>query len=206
MENTALTLIIITLLLLVIIVGLLTMLIYKMFRQNNQAMTHEAPAPTGEAAHPDVSKDKMHPAILERMKEAEKYKPKRADLFCPNHSDEPGETMCAICDRLYCRACIKPFKSLHYCKEHLPLIMRHDWDEVLTLKTSTHDPEQGVRLYDVKKEIFKKDNLPTYVETHYKINVDQDYIETYLVVYAQKEELENAKTKFSEFIELKGFQ
>lgn len=203
MENTALILIIVTLLLLVIIVGLLTMLIFKMFKQNQSIQT-QTPAATGEAPHPDISKDKLHPAILERMKELEKVKPKRADLFCPNHTDEPGETMCAICDQLYCRACIKPFKSLHFCKEHLPLIMRHDWDEVLTIKTSTHDPEQGVRLYDMKKEIFKKEHLPTYVETHYKINVDQDYIETYLVVYAQKEEVTNAKQKFTEFIETKG--
>lgn len=199
MENTALVLIIVTLLLLVIIVGLLTLLILKMFKQG-QSLNQSTPEPTGEAPHPDISKDKLHPAILERMKDLEKVKPKRADLFCPNHTDEPGETMCAICDQLYCRACIKPFKSLHFCKEHLPLIMRYDWDEVLTIKTSTHDPEEGVRLYDLKKDYFKKENLPTYIETHYKINVDQDYIETYLVVYAQKERLEEARSKFAVFI------
>lgn len=200
MEQTALVLIVVTLFLLVIIVGLLTVLIYKMFRQTNNTVINPTPAPTGEAPHPDVSKAEFHPAIMERMKELEKVKPKRADLFCPNHTEEPGEVMCAICDRIFCKACIKPFKSLHFCKEHLPLIMRHDWDEVLTLKTSTHDPEQGVHLYDIKKEVFHKDNLPTYVETHYKINVDQDYIETYLVVYAIKEEMEKAKDIFKRFL------
>ena len=73
--------------------------------------------------------------------------------------------------------------------------MRFDWEEVLTIKTSTHDPEQGVRLYDVKKEIFENDDLPTYVETHYKINVDQDYIETYLVLFAQKESIQTIREK-----------
>lgn len=199
MEQTALVIIAITLLLLVVIVGLLTVLIYKMFRQDKR-MTTQAPAATGEAPHPDISKAEFHPAIMERIKELEKVKPKRADLFCPNHSEEPGEVMCAICDRIFCKACIKPFKSLHFCKEHLPLIMRHDWEEVLTLKTSTHDPEQGVHLYDIKKEVFHKDNVPTYVETHYKINVDQDYIETYLVVYAIKEELDKAKEIFKKFM------
>lgn len=200
MEQTALVLIIVTLLLLVIIVGLLTILIFKMFRQNNSTMLNPAPPATGEAPRPDISKTEFHPAILERLKELEKVRPKRADLFCPNHSEEPGEVMCAICDRIFCKACIKPFKSLHFCKEHLPLIMRHDWDEVLTLKTSTHDPEQGVQLYDIKKEVFSKDNIPTYVETHYKINVDQDYIETYLVLFAIKEEMDKAKEIFKKFI------
>ena len=155
-------------------------------------------APSLESPHPDVSKSEFHPAILERLKGLEKVKPKRAELFCPNHSEEPGETMCAICDKIFCKACIKPFKSLHLCKEHLPLIMRYDWDEVVTIKTSTQDPEQGVRLYDVKKEIFEEDDIPTYVETHYKINVDQDYIETYLVLFAQLELIERVREKIKD--------
>ena len=197
MENTALILIVVTLFLLVIIVGLLSVLIFKVMKQSPVTMSPPQ-APTGEAPHPDVSKTEFHPGILERMKEMEKFKPKRNELFCPNHTDEPGEVTCAICDKLYCKACIKPFKTMHFCKEHLPLIMRHDWDEVLTIKTSTADPERGVRLYDVKKQIFETKNIPTYVETHYKINVDQDYIETYLVLYAIKENAESVKETFNE--------
>lgn len=197
MEQTALILIILTLLLLVVIVGLLTFLLYKVFRQNNSFINPPA-IKTGEPSHPDISRSEFHPDILARLKNLETSKPKRADLFCPNHSEEPGETMCAICDKLFCKSCIKPFKSLHFCKEHLPLVMRFDWDEVITIKTSTHDPEHGVRLYDVKKEIFEKDNIPTYVETHYKINVDQDYIETYLVLFAQVESIEMVKSKIAD--------
>jgi len=198
MENTALLLIVVTLFLLVIIVGLLSVLIFKIMKQGGPVTMSPPAEPTGEAPHPDVSKDKYHPAILERIKELEKVKPKRADLFCPNHSEEPGEVMCAICDKIYCKACIKPFKTMHFCKEHLPLIMRYDWDEVLTIKTSTADPEKGVRLYDVKKQVFEHKNIPTYVETHYKINVDQDYIETYLVLYAIKENVEEVRKNFDE--------
>ncbi len=186
MDKMALVLIVLTLLLLAVIVGVLTLLIYKMSKTQGIQVAKEA----------EVSQSEFHPAILERMKDMEKLKPKRADLFCPNHSEEPGETVCAICDKLFCRSCIKPFKTMHFCKEHLPLIMKHDWDEVLTLKTSTQDPEQGVRLFDAKKEIFQNDEIPTYVETHYKINVDQDYIETYLVLYAQKDSIEIIKEKF----------
>ena len=195
MEQTALILIIITLFLLVIIVGILTFFIFKSFGKNNSVSSTSVPA-NNESQHPDISKSEFHPEILERLKGLEKIKPTRAHLFCPNHTEEPGETMCSICDKIYCRACIKPFKSLYFCKEHLPLIMRYDWDEVLTIKTSTQDPEQGVRLYDVKKEIFEQDDIPTYVETHYKINVDQDYIETYLVLFAQKESIGMVKEKF----------
>lgn len=196
MDKMALVLIVLTLLLLAVIVGILTLLIYKMIKTQG-TLVNSAPMSGAQGAkEADVSQSEFHPAILERMKDMEKLKPKRADLFCPNHSEEPGETVCAICDKLFCRSCIKPFKTMHFCKEHLPLIMKYDWDEVLTLKTSTQDPEQGVRLFDAKKEIFQNDDIPTYVETHYKINVDQDYIETYLVLYAQKESVEIIREKF----------
>lgn len=190
MEQTAILLIVVTNIFLVIILGVLAFLIYKLFQQKFPKQENDSQA----------SASKYHPAALERIKELEKLKPRRAELFCPNHPDEPGETMCAICDKLFCKACIKPFKSMHFCKEHLPLIMRHDWDEVLTLKTSTHDPEQGVRLYDVKKELFQKDEIPTYVETHYKINVDQDYIETYLVLFGIREQVDSLKNRLKDFM------
>lgn len=194
MENTTLTLIVITNLLLVLFLGIFGFLIYRLIRdQKKNSATPVDPADSPD--HPDY-----HPAILERLKEAQKIKAKtrRAELFCPNHPDEPGEVTCGICDRLFCQACIKPFKSLHFCREHLPLVMNHQWEEVMTVKTSTQDPEHGVRIYETKKKIFESDDLPTYVETHYKINVDQDSIETYLVIFAISEQLEKIKEKFQE--------
>ncbi|MFP5385447.1 MAG: hypothetical protein ACLGHN_05170 [Bacteriovoracia bacterium] len=200
MENLAILLIVLTLFILVIVLGLLTLLVYKLLKQ--QPTLNQTPSSNGdEVPHPDISRSEFHPEVLRRMQEVEKFKPKRSDLFCPNHSEEPGEVSCAICDKLFCKSCIKPFKSLHFCKEHIPLIMRHDWDEVLTLKTSTSDPEQGVHLYEVKKKLLQDEDIPTYIETHYKINVDQDYIETYLVLFAMKEKIPLLKEKFKELIQ-----
>lgn len=197
MENTAIVLIIITNLMLVLILGTLGFLIYRLLKNQGTANTNAATA-----AEAKNEADKLyHPAIVERMKALEPLKaPKRTELFCPNHPDEPGEASCAICDQLYCKACIRPFKSLHFCREHLQLIMRYEWQEVLTIKTSTHDPDEGVRLYDLKKQLFQKEDMPTYVETHYKINVDHDYIETYLVVFGMKDKLESVKERFQQFI------
>lgn len=189
MENTALILIAIALILLVIVIGLLSVLIYKLLKDRPQVPL-EAPQ-----AHKEIVPE-YHPVAAERIKEAKKFKPKRSELFCPNHSGEPGEVTCSVCDRMYCKACIKPFKTMHFCKEHLPLIMKHEWDEILTIKTSTTDPEQGVRLFDLKKSIFEKEHIPTYIETHYKINVDHDFIETYLVLFGIKEHIEELKKKF----------
>lgn len=191
MEKWAYILIALSLFMLVIIIGLLSVLIYKLFK--NQSASQASNTPLGNQDDQSKANMEFHPAILERMHDMKKVKAKRMDLFCPNHTEEPGETTCAICEKLFCKSCVKDFKSLHFCKEHLPLIMNFEWDEVFTLKTSTHDPEQGVRLYDIKKDLFEEDDLATYVETHYKINVDQDHIETYLVVYAQREYVQKVR-------------
>ena len=180
----------ITNLLLVLVLGVFGFFIYRLLKDQKNKDTTFGVSPE---THPDY-----HPAIIERLKEAKKLKVKRADLFCPNHPEEPGEITCGICDKLFCPNCIKPFKSLHFCREHLPLVMNSEWEEVMTVKTSTQDPEHGVRVYDMKKEIFEKEDLPTYVETHYKINIDKDHIETYLVVFAMKDQLEKIKAKFLE--------
>lgn len=194
MEKTAIILIAITLFFLVIIVGLLTILVYRLIKNPPPATI---PAPTssdGSAPHPDVSRTEFHPGIMERLKDLESFKPSRSELFCPNHRDEPGEVTCGICDKLFCKVCIKPFKTMHFCKEHMPLVMRHDWEEIVTVKTSTQNPEEGVELFEKKKILFSEKNLPTYIETHYKINIDQDYIETYLVVFAIREEAEAVRS------------
>lgn len=185
MENVTILLLASTNILIVAVLCVLAFLIYRLLKEDRKPQT-----PTNSPFN------QYHPAIRDRIKEADKLKPTNSELFCPNHPQEPGETSCAICDRLFCRACNKPFKSLHFCKEHLPLVMRHDWQEVMTLKTSTENPEEGVRLYQRKREIFERDSVPTYVETHYKIDVDHDHIETYLVVFAIHDQVEATRDKF----------
>jgi hypothetical protein len=187
MDNTALVLIVITNLTLVIILGALAFLIYKLLKQNTSNSRQE----------PSSNSNNFHPGIQERMNDLKSIK--RASLFCPNHSDEPGEVSCAICDQIFCKKCIKPFKNLHFCKEHLPLLMKNDWEEVLTVKTSTEDPEEGVRLYEAKKKLYLNLSIPTYIETHYKINVDHDYIETYLVVFSLFENLDFVREELADF-------
>ena len=194
MDNMVLILIGSMNVLLVVVILVLAFFGYRLLKQQQQKQNPKDPAP----AEPPAAVPQYHPEILERMKSIKKVKPKRQDLFCPNHPDEPGEATCGICDRLFCKACIRPFKSMHLCKEHLPLLMKNDWDEVMTLKTSTDDPEAGVKLYDVKKQIFQEDNIATYIETHYKINVDQDFVETYLVLFAMKSEVQELKEKLSQ--------
>lgn len=184
MSELTVILLILTNVFIAALLGVLVFFILRIVREDRKQSTDSSASRT------------YHPEIEGRIQELKNLRPVSRDLFCPNHPDEPGEASCAICGDLFCKACIRPFKSLHFCKEHLALIMRHDWVEVLTLRTSTTDPEEGVRLYDRKKEIFQNNGLPTYVETHYKIDVDSDHIETYLKLFAIEDQATEIKDLF----------
>jgi hypothetical protein len=70
-----------------------------------------------------------------------------------------------------------------------------------SLKENVYLKEKMLTKYETPylKQLFEKDDLPTYVETHYKINVDHDYIETYLVLYGMKEKIEDLKKRLQQF-------
>jgi hypothetical protein len=199
MEQTTLIIVVITNIILVIGLGGLGFLIYKLLKdQKTPPQAAQPTPPTPSAPAPSMDLPSYHPEILKRMQYLEEVKAKKAELACPNHPTEPGETICAICDLHYCQACVKPFKSMYLCKEHMPLVMGNEWSEVVTVKSSATDPEKGVRLYELKKELFREQDLPSYVETHYKLNLDQDSIETYLVMFAKVQDLVTAKQKMQE--------
>lgn len=175
---------------LLVVLGFFGFLIYRMLRER-QVKTDSLTE--SKKYHPDIQKrlDDMDVTFTTPFKE---------DIFCPYHPQEPGEVQCGMCARYFCPKCVRPMKSIYFCKEHMALYLRSHWEEVLTLKTSSADPENGVRLYEHKQQLFEKQHIPTYIETHYKIEVDDDHIETYLVLFAQENQLVEVKEHFQDFL------
>jgi hypothetical protein len=194
METAAIVLISLTLFILVIVLVLLTIIIFKIISQkpNLPLNIEKDNRPT------DVTRSDFHPDILERITKLKEISKKESDLYCPNHPKEPGEVPCAICDKHFCSSCVKPFKSLYFCKIHLPMVMRNEWEEILKIEASPDAPQNGVSLYDAKKFLFDEKNIPTYIETHYKINVDHNHIETYFVLFSMKPDADQVKKHFQE--------
>lgn len=189
METTLLVSVILLNVVLLIVLGFLGFLIYKLLKDRQAPSTPIAGEPSA-TSKPETN---YHPEIQKRLDELKFSKATTENIFCPYHPEEAGEVQCGICHKYFCARCVRPMKSIYFCKEHMALFLRSQWQEVLTLKTSSEDPEAGVRLFEKKQEIFKEKQLPSYVETHYKIDVEGDYIETYLVVFAQEEQIEEMK-------------
>ncbi len=104
--------------------------------------------------------------------------------LCANHPDIIAQGMCAICAELFCETCLKAYEMLHFCNEHYELFINHKWVEIETVKTSPNDPESGLSLYTHKEKMWRERKIPSYIMTHYKIDIENDLIESHIKLYA----------------------
>lgn len=183
MENILLTLVIVLLVILIIVLITAVLFAFKLLpKLQDKAVS-----------------DNFHPEIKKRMSESQKLKEKLIlEANCHLHPSEPSEAACAICDDYFCKSCIKTYENKNFCKEHSSLFLNYKWKDVFTLKSTPNDPEAGVRLVEWKKEIWKKESTPLYIQTHYKIDVDGDEIESWVVLFAPEIEADKIKSRLTQ--------
>ena len=117
--------------------------------------------------------------------------------FCDNHPDLPSVGTCLICENVFCDKCLIEHDSLYFCKEHFKIFANNKWKQITDVKTTPDTPEDGLFIYHFKRQIWREKEIPSFVLTHYKINIEEDYIESYI----QLNVIENEADKLCEEIE-----
>jgi hypothetical protein len=108
--------------------------------------------------------------------------------MCHYHSNEAARAQCAICSDLLCQQCNREYEHLHFCPTHFELYTSHQWRPLTTVVTRPQTPQHGVALYEFKENLWDNKKIPSYVVTHYKIDVETDQIESYIQLYVREEE------------------
>ncbi len=108
--------------------------------------------------------------------------------YCLNHPSDHAAGVCAICQNAFCEECIKEHVGHSFCEAHFRLFLSHEWDEIDTIKTTPDIPESALPLYDFKDQLWKEEEVPSILTTHYKINIEGDFIESYVKLVVRKEE------------------
>ncbi len=116
--------------------------------------------------------------------------------YCHNHPSEHSAGVCAICQNAYCEECIKEHEGHSFCEAHFRLFLSHEWDEIDTIKTTPDIPESALPLYDFKQKLWQEREIPSVLSTHYKINIEGDFIESYVKLVVRKEELSDLKERY----------
>ncbi|MFP5457140.1 MAG: hypothetical protein ACLGG7_00270 [Bacteriovoracia bacterium] len=188
MENILLTIVVVLLVILLILLIGLAYLGVRLLKSKGKVPDEPAL----------LHDDRLHPDIKLRLAEAKSAKRKlREEATCVVHPKEPSEGSCAICAQYFCHNCLKPQQSLLFCREHVSLYLSSSWTEVHSVKSNPHDPEAGVELVDWKKGLWDSENVPTIIQTHYKINVDGDQIESWVVLLAREKEAAEVKERLA---------
>ncbi len=117
---------------------------------------------------------------------------------CHFHEKEPGKGSCCMCEKSCCETCLKEYDGLTFCPEHLRTFSENKWTDITNVKTTPNNPEAAIYIYEFKKELWKSDNIPTYIMTHYKINIDGDHIESYVMLYVRSQDEEMLRDKINQ--------
>jgi len=145
-------------------------------------------------AKESVESDKVIFKKLTKGSVVEKY-------YCSKHPDRPTVGSCLLCEDVFCEDCLVEHEGMYFCKEHFKVYAAHKWTQITDVKTTPDEPEKGLFVYDFKRKIWKDKQTPTFVLTHYKINVEGDFIESYIQLNVREEDADQLRTEINKFQE-----
>lgn len=136
------------------------------------------------AAHPAHKTDKVD-VIVPIIEKSQRLKKMAEEVvvekyFCGNHPDSPSVGTCLICEDVFCEKCLVEHDGLYFCKEHFKIFANNKWKQITDVKTTPDTPDDGLFIYHFKRQLWREKETPSFVLTHYKINIEEDYIESYI--------------------------
>ncbi len=123
---------------------------------------------------------------------------------CHTHPNDPAVGICAICKKSLCEKCVREEDKIIFCPEHFQTYLSTDWVEVAFVTTTPDLPEKGLFIYQFQEKNWQESQTPTFIVTHYKINVESDHIESHIKLMAKKTDSESLLKVLTSSHELKA--
>jgi len=110
--------------------------------------------------------------------------------YCSNHGEFASVGSCLICEEVFCDNCLIDHESMHFCKDHFRTFANHKWKQITDTRTTPDTPEDGLFIYNFKRDQWLNNKIPSFILTHYKINIENDYIESFIQLNVKEEDAE----------------
>lgn len=184
-QDNLVTIIVFLLLLIFVMMGGMIFILFKLLVQKKSGLPPEkAEVPV---STPTVAKFKLgEEPILEKH-------------YCSHHPDQPSVASCLICEDVFCEECLVDHESMHFCKEHFRTFAGYKWKQITDERTTPDTPEDGLYIYKFKRDLWLNTNIPTFVMTHYKINIENDYIESFIQLNVREDDVEKLSKELEVF-------
>jgi MFS superfamily sulfate permease-like transporter len=119
--------------------------------------------------------------------------------LCKNHDDKTSVGICAICEDEFCLECLKQIENVSLCPEHFSTYASNTWVPITNQRTTPNEPEEGVYIYKFKQHLWAKKKKPSFILNDYKIQVENDFIETYVQLHVVETDHESLKEELNQF-------
>lgn len=183
LQNNLVTIIVFLLLIIFVLMGVMIFILFKLLvRPKEEVVVLEQKA---------TLKSTIEKAHFIEEPIVEKY-------YCIHHKEAPSVGSCLICEEVFCVDCLVEHESMHFCKEHFRTFANFKWKQITDERTTPDTPEDGLYIYNFKRQLWLNKNIPSFVMTHYKINIENDFIESFIQLNVREEDVE----KLSKELEL----
>lgn len=186
LQNNLITIIIFLLLIILLLIGLIGFVLVKLLMQKPQTVF--VPAQPTEVL--PTKKSALSKYVEEQVTEK---------FYCHNHPDAQSVGSCLICEEVFCENCLSEHEGLYFCKEHFKTFANNKWRQITDVKTTPDTPIDGLYVYHFKRKIWKEEKIPCYILTHYKINLDNDFIESFIQLNVREEDADQLAQDISKF-------
>ena len=139
----------------------------------------------------------IKPEVLQSLRATKKVKTPSPSLYCVDHPEEFSSGKCAISGDLFCEHCLTKQGEVKISRKYLDLYLDSEWVEVAMFLNSESSKDKKDRILLVKKELWDNEELPMLVQGHYKINVDEDEIEEFTVVFVREADKDFVKKELA---------
>lgn len=193
MNNLIVTLLIILIVLLMVLIAIAIFLVYKFVLKNQQESKPSSSPTSVSTQNPENFNDNVP---------SRSQKPKfhiTEKSHCPNHKENTPVGTCLICEEAFCEECLIEHESLYFCKEHFRTYADNKWEKITDILTTAETPEASMHVYDFKRDLWQFEKVPTFVLTHYKINVAEDIIESYVQLHVRENEVQELSKRLLKF-------
>lgn len=117
--------------------------------------------------------------------------------ICIDHPEELALNKCAISAEAYCEKCIIKHDETWVAKKNLDILLSAQWHELFCIKDSENFQSTKERLMKVKASLWKNATVPILIQGHFKIDVEDDKIQSFIVIKARTEDIEFVKKELS---------
>lgn len=145
-------------------------------------------------SHP--AHNKIPPEVRTNIEQAKESKKQLVGSFCVDHPDLAAKGRCAISDELYCELCLTKENDVKIARKFLSLFLDNEWPTHYMINNSEVGADRLNEVMRVKKELWKDKKIPVITQRQFKINIENDKIETFTAVMFRDEDKEQAVLRF----------